>query len=177
MTGPTTYSGWITALGWFRDGDDKVLDAMGEGKLELPPPVVERFLAYLAHAMETRLRMSQDELLRDIRLPSGDELALRRALASFRNRLAPIVRLAELPVIPGEASARLLAELREHMSVVRRQLEAVMTAGAGTNPALRRAVLAASWELPARGIADGGTALHCERVELESDLEGRRSKS
>lgn len=104
MSNPTTYAEWVVCFNQFKEGtkDVETIQAMERGITNWSKGVAERLTQRLYEAIDYRLRMSANQLQRDLDYSRGMETEVVKALLSARKRLAVIHRAATIRSFPGE---------------------------------------------------------------------------
>lgn len=120
---PGPYGAWVAWLDAFARGEDRPCGHLVRIGEELGPHMQARLLARLADAFHERQRRWNDALVRDLAAVDGTPLSLAAALTAAKARLAPLVRLAENPLLPRELRAEIRRALTETVRSAQRSLE------------------------------------------------------
>jgi hypothetical protein len=134
---PTTYAAWASLLDRFAEGDDAVLGALHDGKLEWTAIVAERFTRRITEAFNSRLKRAVSGLQRELDGSRGNAQVIGQGLIRARTQLGPLASLAALPVLPGEVRDHLRAELERLIRQTQASLERSAAGSQGLLDVLR----------------------------------------
>ncbi|MEW4305640.1 HK97 gp10 family phage protein [Rossellomorea marisflavi] len=125
MSVPTTYSQWVVCLDEFKkgQGDEENVLLMEKGTVPWTEGVAERLIQRLYDAIESRLRLSGDQLNRDLNQRALDETSMVKALLSARKRLAVLKRMTDLQAFPKKVRDAMLEMLVDHAQQMQQSLE------------------------------------------------------
>ncbi len=109
MSPPATYAEWVACLERLHEenSDEDVLAAMEHGTLTWTSGVADRFVTRLADTVDHRLKRAADFLSRDLSRTRGNTAHLTNAILSARRRIAVVMRLAQLPILPGDVQQQM----------------------------------------------------------------------
>jgi hypothetical protein len=120
---PRQYAEWAAALERFAAGDDDAISEMEGGSLDWTAVAAERFTRRLHDAFFARLQDVQRRLGRHLDAARGDETRLAQALVGARHLLAPLARVARLPVLAESVRTHLYGELTRMAQSTQQSLE------------------------------------------------------
>lgn len=125
MKPPAAYAEWIGLLDCLRDEncDEEVLTAMEAGKLEWTSGVADRFVSRLVDTVNFRLKRAADLLTRDLGRSRSEVAHLTNAVLSARRRIAFVMRLAMLSVLPQYVSEQLIGVVTGYAESAQKAME------------------------------------------------------
>ena len=97
---PAAYAEWLPLIEQFRDGDNAVLPAMQNGKLEWTNIVAERWTTRMAEAIKVRLERVSRQLQTAMDRAAGNAFTVSKAMLAARRALSPVRAAAILPCLP-----------------------------------------------------------------------------
>jgi hypothetical protein len=127
---PGSYEAWARWLHAFGNGEDLPTDQLCPMDEQLGPQMQSRLLARLADAFHERQRRWNDALVRDLAAHEGTPLSLSFAMAAAKARLAPLVGLADNPLLPRQ----LHTEIRDALGETVRSAQQSLEQSAARNP-------------------------------------------
>jgi hypothetical protein len=108
---PHSYAGWLPLLDRFREGDDTVLELMGQGSIEWSAIVAERWTSQLSSALEQRLTALSRQLQLWLDRSRGESFAVAGALLNARRSLDRLREFAAIPCVPDSVRKHLESEI------------------------------------------------------------------
>ncbi|WP_042221747.1 hypothetical protein [Oceanobacillus manasiensis] len=104
MSNPKTYAEWMVCFNQFKEGakDEETIQSMESGVINWSKGVAERLTQRLYEAIDYRLRLSANQLQKDLDYSRDIETEVVKALLSARKRLAVIHRAATIRSFPEE---------------------------------------------------------------------------
>jgi hypothetical protein len=120
---PAAYADWLPLIEQFRDGDDEVLPAMQNGKLEWTNVVAERWTTRMAEAIRVRLEKVSRQMQTAMDRASGDAFTVSKAMLAARRALSPVCAAAALPCLPDHVRAHFSDEVARFATQTQESLE------------------------------------------------------
>lgn len=120
---PAAYADWLPLIEQFRDGDDAVLPAMQNGKLEWTNVVAERWTTRMAEAIRVRLKKISRQLQTAMDRASGDAFTVSKAMLAARRALSPVRAAAALPCVPDHVRSHFSDEVARFATQTQESLE------------------------------------------------------
>lgn len=144
---PRTYAEWSVLLDRFAQGDDSVLEAMGQGSIQWDAGVAEPWSARLSEALDGRLQALSRQLnLWLKRMSSGADLA--QTMLQTRRALGPLVTFCAMPSLPDPVRTFLQQTLERWVTTSQSSLESSLAADRTSQGMLLQALRATPLRLP-----------------------------
>jgi hypothetical protein len=123
IAAPTAYAEWLPLLEQFRDGDDAVLPAMQNGRLEWTNIVAERWTTRMSEAIKVRLEKIARQLQTGVDRATGDAFSVSRAMLAARRALTPVRTAAALSCLPDQVREYFSGEVERFAAQTQESLE------------------------------------------------------
>lgn len=99
---PNTYNEWNELLKELanRNQDQKVLESMKQGKLQIQAGVYPRFIKKLIEVVNARMDNASDRFNKELSYAKGQETLIVKALLGLRKEMNFLIEVVSIPAIP-----------------------------------------------------------------------------
>ena len=137
---PAAYADWLPLIEQFRDGDDTVMAAMQNGKIEWTDIVAERWTTRMAEAIKVRLEKVSRQLQTAMDRAAGDAFGVSKAMLAARRALSPVRAAAALPCLPDHVRNHFSDEVVRFATQTQESLESSAKRIRGDGGAMLKAI-------------------------------------